>query len=354
MSEGKDQEKTEQATPKRREDARKKGQVAHSKEISTVLILLSALGAFHFGGGWMMWSLATFMNGYFSNISEMSLQVSSIQNLTWTVAETFIFIVLPILAAVFVAGLAANLLQVGFHMTGEPLKPKLSKLNPLSGAKKLFSLRSLSELIKSILKIIIVGGTALIVVHTETADIPALLRMSVGDILLFIGQASQKIALFTCLVLILVSLADYLYHRWQFEKDLKMSKHEIKEEHKQQEGDPLVRARIRRIQTEMARHRMMEAVPEADVVITNPTHFAVALKYDAKEMFAPKVLAKGAGFIAQRIKEIAAEADIPIVENKPLARTLFRSVEIGDFIPAELFRAVAEILAYVYQLKRSR
>jgi len=352
MSEDNAQEKTEQATPKKRKDAREKGQVVQSREVPSVLILLSVLGAFYFSGSGMIRGMTGFMGGFFQNVSNFSVQADSMQTLLLAAAEKTFMMVLPVFAVVVVAGLAANLLQVGFHLTGEPLKPKLSKLNPLKGVKKLISLKSLTELIKSVLKIVIIGGIALLVLNKETASIPSLLQMGVGDILAFVGRVAQKIAFYVCLVLIVVSFADYLYQRWQFEEDLKMSKQEVKEEFKQREGDPMIRARIRRIQTEMARHRMMEAVPEADVIITNPTHFAVALKYDPGEMYAPKVIAKGAGFIAQRIKEIAGEADIPIIENKPLAQTIFRSVDIDHYIPADLYRAVAEILAYVYNLKK--
>ena len=352
MADGKDQEKTERATPKRRKDAREKGQVVHSKEIPSVLILLSVLGVFHFGGTWMIWSLTRFTRGFFQNLNGISLETASAPHLMRSFAGTFFFLILPVFCAVLAAGLVANILQVGFHLTDQPLKPKLSKLDPVKGIQRLVSLRSLVELIKSILKIGIVGATAWVVFQSEAAGIPSLMRMEVGDILLFTGRVSQKIAFFACLVLILISLSDYLFQRWQFEKDLRMSKQEIKEEFKQREGDPMIRARIRRIQTEMARHRMMELVPEADVVITNPTHFAVALKYKPEEMFAPKVIAKGAGFVAQRIRQIAGQAGIPVVENKPLAQTLFKSVQIGGYIPSELYRAVAEILAYVYGLRR--
>ena len=351
MADDKQQEKSEKATPKRRKDARKKGQFAQSGEVPSVLSLLTVLGIFHFPGSWMVWSLTGFMRGFFGNLVEFPMTVTAAPNLMSGVAETCFLIVLPIFMGVVAAGLAANIMQIGFHLTNEPLKPKLSKLNPISGVKKLVSLRSFTELLKSVFKITIVGGTALIVLNAEAASIPALLRMGVGDIMSFIGGVSQKIAFFTCLVLIAVSLADYLFQRWQFEKDLKMSKQEIKEEHKQQEGDPMIRARIRRIQADMARQRMMEAVPEADVVITSPTHFAVARKYDAKQMVAPRIVARGAGCVARRIEEVAGDADVPIVENKPLARTLYSSVEIGDYIPADLYKAVAEILAYVYHLK---
>jgi len=207
------------------------------------------------------------------------------------------------------------------------------------------------ELGKSIMKLLIIGGISYGLIKAEMKGFPPLMQQGVGEIFLFIAQVAFKILFFVCLALIILALLDYIYQRWQFEQSIKMTKQEVKDEHKQVEGDPKVKSRIRKAQLEMAARRMMEAVPEADVVITNPVHLAVALKFEASEMVAPTVIAKGAGHIAERIKEIASEHQVPIVEDKPLAQTLFKMVEIGEFIPAELYRAVAEILAYVYRLK---
>jgi len=188
-------------------------------------------------------------------------------------------------------------------------------------------------------------------VKSDMKEFPILIHQEVGQILVFIARVSLKVCFFVCLALIVLAVLDFIYQRWQHEEDLKMTKQEVKDEQKQTYGDPKVKARIRSVQLEMARRRMMEAVPGADVVITNPTHLALALKFDAREMIAPRILAKGSGHIAERIREIAVEHQIPIVEEKPLAQALFKMVEIGDYIPAELFRAVAEVLAYVYRLK---
>ena len=206
------------------------------------------------------------------------------------------------------------------------------------------------ELAKSIVKLAIIIGVAYIVIDRHIDKIPGLMQLSIGNIIRFIGQVSFQLGLYTCMVLFLMAVLDFAYTKWQHQQDLKMTKQEVKDEHKQREGDPSVKARIRSVQREMAQRRMMEAVPDATVVITNPTHLAIALKYE-EGMRAPTVVAKGAGFVAQTIKSIAIENGIPLVENKPLARTMFKSAEIGDFIPAELYRAVAEILAYVYRLK---
>jgi flagellar biosynthetic protein FlhB len=231
------------------------------------------------------------------------------------------------------------------------MKLSLNKLNPITGMKKLASLKSLVELAKSILKITIVGGIAYAVVASEMQLFPSLIQTTVVDIMLFIARVAFKIFFYVCLAMIVLAVLDFVYQRWQHEKSLRMTKQEVKDERKQSEGDPKVKARIRRIQIEMAQRRMMESIPQADVVITNPTHLALAIQFDAKQMIAPRVLAKGAGFIAERIKEIAREHHVPIVEDKALAQVMYKMVEIGDDIPVELYRAVAEILAYVYRLK---
>jgi flagellar biosynthetic protein FlhB len=226
----------------------------------------------------------------------------------------------------------------------------LSKLNPLSGIKRLFSLRSSVEVLKAVLKVIIVGGMAYATLFKEMDHIPALVELEISQIMTFTGHVALRLGYYTCLVLLVLAGVDYLFQYWQHERDLRMTKQEIKDEHRQQEGDPMVRSRIRAVQREMAQKRMMEAVPDATVVITNPTHLAVALKFD-RSMPAPKVIAKGAGHIAEKIKSIANEHDVPIIEQKPLARALYKNVEIDQYIPADLYHAVAEMLAYVYRLK---
>jgi flagellar biosynthetic protein FlhB len=345
------QDKTEPATPKRREEARKKGQIAQSREISSVLVLLSGLGVFFFSGLHIFQGLSNLMRGVFQNIATLRLQEGSMSVFLLEIFQQIFIILMPLMLAVVVAGIAANLLQVGFLFTMEPLTPKLSKLNPFSGIKRLLSLRSLAELSKSILKIVVVGGIAFLMVKGELENIPSLMHMAVNEILSFFGRVSFKIGFYTCLTLIVLALLDYGFQRWQHEKSLRMTKQEVKDELKQREGDPAVKARIRGVQREMAQRRMMESVPKADVVITNPTRLAIALRYDAEKMMAPKVTAKGAGFIAERIKELAKNNGVPVVEHKPLAQTLFKVVEIGGIIPASLYKAVAEILAYVYGLK---
>lgn len=350
MAEGNDQERTEKATPKKRQDARKKGQVAKSQEVPTVAILLSALTFFYFGGTWMFMQVSDVTQTILRDVAQVVISIESIQTLLWVIFQKTIFLMAPLFLVIMVAGFFSNISQIGFLMSGETMIPKLSTLNPISGMKNLFSLRGLVELAKSLLKVIIIGGMAYVILRGQFDDIPGLVDFGIGDTMTFVGHAFLKLGFYTCLVLVVLAGLDYVYQRWQHEKDLRMSKQEVKDEYKQREGDPKVKGRIRAAQREMAMKRMMAAVPDATVVITNPTHLAVALKFE-NTMAAPIVVAKGAGKIAERIRTIATEHDIPIVEQKPLARTLFKTVEIDQAIPADLYHAVAEILAYVYRLK---
>jgi flagellar biosynthetic protein FlhB len=352
MPETAGQEKTEKATPKKKEEARKKGQVAISREISSAMVLLAALGFFYFAGSWMFWHLSDLVTRVFQNIGTLRFNtINEVSVFSLEIMSRLLAILAPLLLPLAILGLAANILQVGFKMSTEAIAPKMSKLNPISGMKRFVSLKALVELAKSIVKLLIIGSIAYLLVKSDMAAFPLLIHQEVGQILVFVARVSLKISFFVCLALVILAVLDFLYQRWQHEKDLKMTKQEVKDEQKQTFGDPKVKSRIRSMQLEMARRRMMEAVPEADVVITNPTHLAIAIKFDAEEMIAPLVLAKGAGHVAQRIKEIATEHQVPLVEDKPLAQALFKMVELGDYIPAELYRAVAEVLAYVYRLK---
>lgn len=347
-----DQEKTEKPTPKKLGEARKKGQVAKSPEVSSAFILLGSLGVLLFAGPWMFGALNEFMQGIFANLGTLHIEGGSARAFLLEVFEQVLIILMPLMVVLMIVGLGANLMQVGFLFTLEPFTPKLSKFNPIKGAKKFVSLRALVDLLKSVLKILFIGGVAYLVLMGEIDIIPSLIEMSVGQILSFICIASLKIFFYASLAMLVLAVIDFIYQKWQHTKDLMMSKQEVKDEMKQSEGDPQVKSKIRQAQREMAMRRMMQAVPEADVIITNPTSLAIALKYDAKEMVAPQIVAKGAGFVAERIKEIAKENDVPIVEDKPLAQVLYKAGEIGDSIPDSLYRAIAEILAYVYRLRQ--
>ena len=350
MADGQDQEKTERATPKKKEEAREKGQIAQSREIPSVMVLLSALSVFYFAGGWMFNQLGHVMQGVFSQLAQRSFGVEAAHDLLWHIFQKLLILLAPLLIVVLTAGVISNVAQTGFLLTGETLTPKLSKLNPLNGIKRLFSLRSSVEILKAILKMIIVGGISYATIAAEMDQISALVVLDAASIIAFMGRVALKLGFYTCLVLMVLAGIDFLFQHWQHERDLRMTKQEVKDEFRQKEGDPMVRSRIRAVQREMAMRRMMESVPDATVVITNPTHLAVALKFD-RSLPAPKVVAKGAGVIAENIKALAREHDVPIIEQKPLARALYKNVEIDQYIPAELYHAVAEMLAYVYRLK---
>jgi flagellar biosynthetic protein FlhB len=352
MPENTGQERTERATPKRKQEARSRGQVAHSREVPSVIILMVCSVFFYFGGSWMFWNLSEFITGVYQNIDSLRFNnISEASAFSVEILYKLLTVLLPILIPILIAGIFANVIQVGFQIHSEAMSPKLSKLNPISGMKRFLSVRALVELGKSLLKIMFIGSIVYVLVKSDMKIFPSLINQEVRQLLSFIAQKSLKICFFVCLAMLILAILDYIYQRWQFEKDLKMSKQEVKDEQRQIYGDPKVKARIRGVQMEMARRRMMDAVPEADVVITNPTRLAIALKFDPTEMIAPRVLAKGAGFIARRIREIAEENQVPLIEEKSLARGLYKLVEIGDYIPAELYRAVAEVLAYVYRLK---
>lgn len=347
-----DSEKTEQPSGRRREQARKEGNFASSKELSTFFVIVASVMVLYFSSGWMFYSMGEVMKKSFMSF-KLEFTISSVSDLFKGISYKFLLIVLPALA-IPIFGAISYVLQNGFMLTGKPLAFNFSKLNPISGVGRLFSLNSISELVKAILKISVLSYVVYGAVAGEWSKLPFLMDMEVVASAYYMAAICYKIMIRTVWVLAIIAIIDYAFQRWTFEKGLRMSKQELKEEMKEMEGDPLIKARIRSMQKEMARKRMMAAVPRADVVITNPTHLAVALKYDKKKGKAPMVVAKGAGTIAERIREIAKEHRVPIVENKPLARNLFKHVDIGKEIPATLYKAVAEILAYVFKLKGRR
>jgi len=348
----KDQERTEEATPKRREEAREQGQVAKSRDLASVAILSACLLYFYFGAGSFIHQLMDMMKSSFMQMNSSAVTTENIQSLLFSAFYKTISLMAPFMLTVCIAALSANVMQVGFKISAKAIQPKWSKIDPVKGFIRLFSLQSLVEFIKSILKMSIVGFVAYLTVKNELPDILPLVNSSVWEILIYIAGTSFRIFMTTCWVLILLALMDYLYQRWEYERSLKMSRQEIKDENKQTEGDPIIKARIRRLQREMAKKRMMANVPKADVIITNPTHLAVALQYEQEHMIAPTVVAKGSGFVAEKIKEIAKESSVPIVENKPLAQVLYKMVDVAGTIPDSVYKAVAEILAYVYSLKQ--
>jgi len=349
--EKKDQERTEEATPKRREEAREKGQVAKSRELASVAVLGASLIYFYFGASGLVTRIMDMMKAHFIRAGSMTLTIDAMQPFALDMVVQSFVILAPFLVMIVVASLAANLLQVGFIFSAKSIAPKFSKIDPLKGFERMFSLRSLAELVKSVLKIVIITTVAWLTVRSEIASTLPLMDQDVSVILIYISGVSFKILSMTCWVLVALAVLDYAYQKWEFERSLKMTKQEIRDENKMTEGDPLIKGRIRRLQREMARKRMMASVPKADVVITNPQHLAVALHYAPDKMDAPVVVAKGADFLAAKIREIASAHHIPVIENKPLAQLLYRMVQVDHAIPEALYKAVAEILALVYSLR---
>ena len=345
-------DKTEEATSNKKSEARKKGQVAKSKEVALALtlvtsaIVLLSLGSYV--GGNLKTTLLTFLNNYMI----MSLDYDSIQKISFVLVWRMGIIFLPIVVPIMLMGVMANYAQTGFIYSKETLKPDFKKLNPLNGFKKIFSMRTLVELIKDVLIVSIVSYVGYGFIKDNYMIILNLNNLTpefmVSRFLDLVIQIFFKIAF----IMIVIAISDYIFQRYQYNKDLKMSKQEVKEEFKQQEGDPKIKGEIRQKQKQMAMSRMMQQVPKASVVVTNPTHFAVALQYEKGDV-APKVIAKGADFIALKIKEVAKSNGIPIIENRPLARMLYDETEIQEEIPVEMYQAVAEILAFILKLKKS-
>ena len=342
-------EKTEEPTAKRKADARKKGQVGRSQEVNAAFVLLVGFLILRLLGGNAVAEIMNYSTYIFGNLNA-DLNEESIMQMFIAMVILLAKTSMPLMVFIMIIGLAMNIAQVGFMFTTEQLQFNPGKLSPISGFKRMFSKRSLVELVKSLIKIIIIGYFVFSYLSDEIFQIPKLIYM---DLLAGLNRMSDSIfalAFKIIGVFIIMAVLDYAYQKWQNNQDLKMSKQEVKEEFKQQEGDPKIKGKIRQKQRQMAMARMMQEVPKADVIVTNPTHFAVALKYESG-MSAPVVIAKGLDLVAQKIKTVARENRVPIVENKPLARALYATVEVGGIIPQELYKAVAEVLAYVYRLK---
>ncbi|MCR4434483.1 MAG: flagellar biosynthesis protein FlhB [Clostridiales bacterium] len=346
-------DKTEKATPKKRKDARKKGQVLQSREVTAALVLVFIFIAVRIFGGNAYKEITAFTKRIFSDYSTVDdmYTVSRLVSLFGDIMGVLVKTIGPIFAIALIMGLAAEYAQVGFLFTVETLGLKLDRINPLNGMKRIFSMRAAVELLKSTIKIAIVGLIAYSYLKNEAVNILNLMSMDLVNIAAYIGITTINVAIRICVALLILGVLDYGYQWFEYEKSLKMTKQEIKEEYKQTEGNPEIKSKIKQKQRQISMRRMLQDVPKADVVITNPTHFAVAVKYDGKAADAPVVLAKGQDFIALRIKEIARENGVEIVENKPLARSLYETVEIGQSIPPDLYQAVAEVLAFVYSLK---
>ena len=345
------QEKTEQATPRKRREAREEGNVAKSMEVNSAIVLLVGIVGLKFLAGRYLDELKFVMKWVFARLSIIEITTDNITDYMMHGFQFLGMIMAPLVIVIMIAGLLSNILQSGFMLSGKAMAPKFSKINPMKGLKRMVSMKSFLEVVKGILKVTIISIVTYITIKNEVDIFPYLIDQNAESVLGIIGAIGYKIGLRASIILVILAAFDYAYQRFDYEKNLRMTKQEVKEEYKRVEGDPIVKARIRSIQRERARQRMLSEIPKADVIITNPTHLAIALKYDSQKALAPVVVAKGARLIAQKIKEIAKENGIPVVENKPVARMLFKTTDVGMEIPYELYQAVAEILAYVYQLK---
>lgn len=348
------EDRTESATPRRRGEARKKGNVPKSAEMSSVGVLLGLLLAARalFGNAGRV-ARACFVQS-FAHLDNRSLTISGVMQQGRWVAGALIEALGPILLTAMALGVIINVAQTGPVWSPEALRVDLNRINPLNGFKSFLSTRSLVTLAKSLYKIGLIGLITYFSIHGRMAEMLILTRLEPIQALGIIMDIAYQLALRVVTTMLVLAALDFFYQRWVYEKSLRMTKEEVKQEHKQSEGSPLVRSRIRARQRQIAKQRMMSEVPMADVLITNPTHFAVALKYDPAMMTAPTVVAKGQDLLAFKIREIAQQHDIPIVENPPLARSLYKLVPLGREIPDSLFEAVAEVLAFVYQINERR
>jgi flagellar biosynthetic protein FlhB len=348
-------EKTEKATAKKRRDARKEGQVRQSTEVTTAFCALVMFGLLYFI--WeshtqrMMAIFSEFLG--FHQIMRVTggLSINELMGIIARVMLALLLTLLPILGTAMIAGVTINIIQIGFNFTTKPLGIKLSKISPIKGFKRMFSMKTLVDLLKSLMKIALLGYIAYSDYVVLLNNFPNFVGRDVYSTFIQIMTTAFLTALKMCLAMIFIAIADFLYTWWKYEKDLRMTKQEVKDEYKMMEGDPQIKGKIKQKQRQMSAMRMMSKVPEADVVITNPTHYAVALKYDDQISSAPLVIAKGQDYIARKIREVAQEYNVQIVEDAPLAQALYALCEVDEEIPADFYQAVADILVFVYRQK---
>lgn len=343
MAEERFEERTEQATPRRRQKAREQGQVPRSRELISMASTAGIILAFYLTGDYFIKNLSDLVK----KLLGLQFGMDPFTSMRYAVTEMFL-ILTPFFAISLSLVLLSGFSQGGFVM--RPLMPDIERINPLNGLKRLFSLTGITETLKSTLKFVIGGLIFYLVIRKSVDMLPLTMAMDIRESWKVSEGLITKAVLYGFSTFFVIAIIDYILERWRFERSIRMTRQELREEHKETEGDPLIRSRIRSIQREMARKRMMQEVPKATVVITNPTHIAVALLYKREEMAAPRIIAKGAGFIAERIKEIAISHNIPVVEDRPLARALYK-LKIDSFIPEELYRAVARVLAHIYRMR---
>lgn len=347
------EERTEQATDAKREEFRKRGQVPMTRELSTAIFFLVAAATLYTASRYFLQNVVELFHHNFGPDLIYTVKEGRLTEALAFVGYKLVLLVGPIFLAALVIGVASQVLQTGFLQIEDALTPNFNKMNPLNALGRIFSMKGVAELAKSLLKLGAIAGVLYFLLKGEITKIPYLSSLSIEQLLTYLGMIVFKLLLTVGIFMLVLAVADYFFQRWQLEKEMMMSKQEIKEEHKSREGDPMIKARIRKVQREVATRKMMSEIPKADVVVTNPTHIACVLKYSDK-LPAPQLVAKGADFMAEKIKQIAREHNIPVIENKPLARTIFKTMKVGQVIPRELFVAVAEVLSYVYKLRRKK
>lgn len=352
MSEESDLERTEPATPKRIEKAREEGQVARSQELTTFALLMVAAASLVFLGADLMDKLLRIMKVGMQLERELAFQPDLMLTRFYELALEGLIAIAPLLLLLIIVAFFAPMLLSGWMISTKALMPKFDRINPIKGFGRIFSMRSLVELVKAIAKTIVIGGVAVLIIWHNKEEVMALLTVPVDSGISQTGEYLAMSFLLTVGAMALIAVIDVPFQIWEHAKQLRMTKEEIRKEHKEDEGDPFVKARIRGLQREAARRRMMAEIPNADVIVTNPTHYAVALKYKSETMRAPTVVAKGVHLLAARIREMAEEHRVPILEAPPLARALYYHAELESEIPEKLYTAVAEVLAYVFQLRR--
>jgi len=343
-------EKTEKATPQKRQESRKKGEVAKSQEVPSAFILFGSALALYFLGGWYLERLLALFQFAYQDLLLTTLTVQNLPELINQLLLEMVILAAPLFVMAIVFGIGGTFAQIGFLFAPEAVLAKLNRIDPISGAKRIFSMRALVELLKSILKVVVIGTAAGIILWTNRETLMGLSHLPIRQASAVIGQLTFQLFVTVALILVVLAVADFMYQKYEFEKQIRMSKQDLKDEYKKTEGDPLIKSKIKEKQRQMSLNRMIQDLPNADVLITNPTHFAVALAYDDSSMEAPTVIAMGMDFQALKLREKAKEFRVTIVENKPLARALYAQTDIGDPVPEELFGAVAEILAYVYRV----
>ncbi len=352
MAEESDLERTEPATPKRLEKAREEGQVARSQELTTFALLMTAAAGILFLGSDLMDKLQKIMQVGMQLERELAFQPDLMLNRLYELAYEGLLAIAPLLFLLIIVALFAPMLLSGWLISSKALMPKFDRINPIKGIGRMFSMRSLIELVKAIAKTLVIGSVAALIIWSNKEEVMALLTVSIDLGISRTGEFLTMSFLLTVGAMALIAAIDVPFQIWQHAKQLRMTKEEIRKENKDSEGDPFVKGRIRGLQREAARRRMMSEIPNADVIVTNPTHYAVALRYKSESMRAPTVVAKGVHLLAARIREVAEEHRVPILEAPPLARALYYHAELESEIPEKLYTAVAEVLAYVFQLRR--